>query len=406
MVLLFVVVPAVAVAQSTNATPLTEEEAVRRALARPEVAALTEGEIGAARGAEVEAGLWQNPQVGWSREQTFRSPGASTEDYLSLSQAFDVSGGRSLRVEAGGRRVRAAASEAEARSLDLAAEVRHRFYTVIYCQDRVRAAEAWVRRVGELTATLDRRASAGDVARYDVKRLERERATAEARLRAEQASLESARQRLCAITGPSTDAPVTVVTGALLPETAPLEAADLETRLASRPDLRALVEEAEAAQTEARAARRAWIPEVTVSGGLKTAEAAGDRATGFLAGVSLPLPVFHRKQGEAAAAEARSRAALARRDLALAERSGDVHALAREAAALSEAARQLRREALDTSLEVTRTAEAAYQAGEVGVLELLDAHRGVYESATQVLDLEAGARRAQIDLDRLTGGAR
>jgi cobalt-zinc-cadmium efflux system outer membrane protein len=403
---LVVVGPAAVAAEVAPTERLSEAEAVRRALARPAVAAVAEGEAQVARGEAEAAARWANPELGWSREQTLRGPGATTEDYVSLSQAFDLSGGRGLRAEAGARRVRAVASAGETRVLEVAAEARHRFHELLYHQELARAAEAWAHRVEETTATLERRAAAGDVARYDVKRLERERATARSRLRAEGVALDAARQRLAAVMGENGDVAAWTVEGPLLPDVPPGDADELIARLASRPDVRELEDEAAAAEAEARAAGRGWIPEVRVTGGVKTAEAGGERATGFLAGVSLPVPVANRRQGEAAAASARARVAVAKRELLLSEAGGQVRARIRQTILLSEAAQQLRREALATSQEVARTAEAAYFGGEVGILELLDAHRGVYESAVQVVELEAAARRAAIELERLTGGAR
>ncbi len=52
---LLIALPVAAAAQ------LTEEEAVQRALARPEVGDLVEGDVEAARGEAVRAGLWPNP---------------------------------------------------------------------------------------------------------------------------------------------------------------------------------------------------------------------------------------------------------------------------------------------------------------------------------------------------------
>ncbi len=49
-------------------------------------------------------------------------------------------------------------------------------------------------------------------------------------------------------------------------------------------------------------------------------------------------------------------------------------------------------------------ATAAYEEGEYGILELLDAHRVTLGAELRLLDLSAAARRAAIELDRAIGG--
>jgi cobalt-zinc-cadmium efflux system outer membrane protein len=87
----------------------------------------------------------------------------------------------------------------------------------------------------------------------------------------------------------------------------------------------------------------------------------------------------------------------------LSEAMGEARGLRAQVVGLSEAARSFRRDAVGTSEDLARTAEAAYRAGEVGVLELLDAWRSVLDASVQVLELEVAARRARIELDRTVG---
>jgi cobalt-zinc-cadmium efflux system outer membrane protein len=194
------------------------------------------------------------------------------------------------------------------------------------------------------------------------------------------------------------------VTGEILPATAlpPLDA--LAGRVRDRPDLRALTLEAEAGDLETRVAGRGWIPELTLAGGYKGTTAAGDRVDGFAVGVAVPLPVFDRSQDEDLRGSGRSRSARARlaleTDVANAETSG-LHA---QATGLAEAARAFRAEAAGRSRRLVATAEAAYRGGELGILELVDAHRGALEAEIQAVELELAARRARLDLELATGG--
>lgn len=392
--------PAAAHAQEAGA--LTEDEAVRRALARPAVADVVEGEVGLARGEAIEAGQWSNPVLSYSREQVFGGGAAGADDYLTLSQEFDLGGRKSLRGDAGRERVRAAKHHGAWTRAGIATAARRSFHDVLLATGRVKAAEAWLVRVDDAAKVVGRRTAAGDTSAYDHRRLLRERATAEARFHEESASLAAARSRLARVLG-TRDPSALVLTGTLLPEGVPPDADTLEERIAQRPDLKALAAEIAAAGLEQRAASRGWVPDVSLVGGMKTTRAADERGWGFVAGVSVPLPFVAHGQGEAARATGRARLASGRRDLLLSEAVGEADGLRTQVASLSEAARVFRRDAVDSSEELARTAEAAYKAGEVGILELLDAWRSVLDASQQVLDLEAAARRTRIELGRTIG---
>jgi cobalt-zinc-cadmium efflux system outer membrane protein len=69
---------------------------------------------------------------------------------------------------------------------------------------------------------------------------------------------------------------------------------------------------------------------------------------------------------------------------------------------------QLRSIAIDfekstISADLLRMTSRGYEAGELTLLELLDAYRGAQEDEATAIDMELAARRARIELDRLTG---
>jgi cobalt-zinc-cadmium efflux system outer membrane protein len=386
---------------------LTEAEALRRGLARPALRDAIAADADLARADETAAGIWPNPVLSYSHEETYGSTAASSEDYAFITQSIDVSGRRGLRVDAAGRRVDAAALRGASRRAAVAAEIRMRFYTVLHVQKRVAAIEVWLVRTSSASDTVGRRERAGDVSGYDRLRLERERASARARLDLEHAALERGRARLASVVGSAAafDPSSLRVAGDLLPSSplAPLGTA--VARAGSHPDLGAIAAEAEAAELEGDAADRAWVPDLALGGGVKTVGLTEERVTGFLVVASLSLPIFDRDQDEALRAAARARAARARLELERTELAGETRGAWVESSALAEAARRFRTESVPAAADVVRTAEAAYAGGEIGILELLDAYRGALEAELGALELEWGARRARIELDRALGGA-
>ena len=383
---------------------LTETEAVRRALARPALADTTEGAVGVARSDAIREGLWPDPEVTWNREETFGGQGVA-QDVLMISQRFDLSGRRGLRSTAAEHRAQAVARFGDARRLAIEAEVRLRFHELLVAQHRVAAVEVWLRRIDEALEAVSRREAAGDASAYDRRRLERERANARGRLAVHLADGDRAWSRLAALIGETIVAGggPPQIAGTLLPD-APQPVEQLASGVERRPDVLALDAEVAAAQAEGEAADRWWVPQPALGIGWTGVDQGATRSDGYVAMVTLSVPLFDRKQDEVLRAASEARIARGRRDLVLAEARGEAQGRAAELARLMAAAHQFRRDAVGESAGLMRTAEAGYAGDELGVLELLDAYRGALDDEMTALDLEFAARRARVDLDLLTGG--
>ena len=70
------------------------------------------------------------------------------------------------------------------------AEIRHGFHEVLFHQRRVTAFQQWLTGIDKALETVALREAAGDASAYDRRRLERERASAGARLAVAEAGLE------------------------------------------------------------------------------------------------------------------------------------------------------------------------------------------------------------------------
>lgn len=377
------------------AAPLTENEALRRALTRPELAELARARIAEADAEVIAANTWANPSLELSRDKT----GASRESAWRLAQPLDVSGRRGLRQDAARLRLDATEADTRAGRAERAAEVRRGFHEVLRQQLAVNVMDAWRARFAVIGSVVDKLARAGDASGYDRRRLAREQQAAEAKTAEARAGLERSRARLAALIGsePTEEG----VSGALLP-TLPAGLPALQARLAQRPDLAALAARAEAANADHAAAQRNF-PELTVGIGGKRTDDGLLRESGTLFSVSMALPIFDRQQGAERRSAAQAMAARAEQALARQKAEGDLIGLHRQLVQLIAAAERYRREAVAPSADLVRIAETAYRAGESTVLELLDAYKGALEAELTAIDLEGKARDARIELDQLTG---
>jgi len=379
---------------------LTEKEAVDRALNRRAFQALDAGTLSAAESDVAQAGTFSNPVLGLEREQ-LRSLDERQSIY-SLSQRLDIGGKRGLRVDAASARLAASQADAQTRRKSVANEVRRRFHEALAGQLGAAALESWERGLLDAEALAERLQKGGEVAGYDRRRVGRERANAASRLRAAHADLARALEALRALLDVDANATLALA-GALLPEPlAPLEAYLVE--LESRPDLKALAARTQAFRHEETLAQRGRIPDVTLSAGVKRVDLGSLSDSGLVLGLSIPLPIFERGEAGSRRAAGQAEATAAEREIALGKAQGDVRGLWKQASQLRAAAEEFRRDAVAGSRRLVEIAHSAYRGGEVGILELLDAHRSLAEGETRAVELELAARAALLELELVTAG--
>ncbi len=173
-----------------------------------------------------------------------------------------------------------------------------------------------------------------------------------------------------------------------------------EAALAAHPLLAAQEAQVKQAESTLGAERQAWVPDVTVK--VFHTQDVDLRATG--GGVSIPLPLWNRKEGEVAkAAAAKSQA-----DYELRLLKQDLETKLAAQYSLYETARRqvesFQTAILKEAAESLRVAQFSYEHGETSLLELLDSRR-VYRGTEQdyykaLLDY----RLARAELWRLAGG--
>ncbi|MEX0914289.1 MAG: TolC family protein, partial [Wenzhouxiangellaceae bacterium] len=260
------------------------------------------------------------------------------------------------------------------------------------------AIENWRARLTELSQAVAERVEAGDASRFDHLRIEREKTLLDGRLAARRAELASARERLFGFL----ESRPRPLAGRLLPGEPPT-AATVMAALHEHPEIAGLHAGAESDQLAARAAAREAWPEVTLGVGIKELEEGPISETGGMFSVALEIPLFKRGRQRRAAAEAGAGAKSAKAALATARLESEARAVLDELAARRAAALAMRAELDGDTNSLPELAEAAYRAGELGVMSLIDAWQTELELRLQAIELEYAARVAAIELMQLTG---
>jgi cobalt-zinc-cadmium efflux system outer membrane protein len=170
----------------------------------------------------------------------------------------------------------------------------------------------------------------------------------------------------------------------------------------SRGDLVALARDLDAAAFAERSAGRLAIPEPEVVAGAKTSNA-GTGDVGSIVSVHVSLPLFDRGRPERTAAQARGRLARAEADMLRQTIRGQIAAW-RAAVVERRVIAERHRAALEAgTAQIERIAQVSYEAGERGILELLDAYRTGSTARIRQAELDAAVREAEIELEFVSG---
>lgn len=380
---------------------LTEAQALARMRAEhPHLTALRLG-VRELEAGERERRLLANPTLSFTREDA----GTVTDDFLLVSQELPVRGRIGLLDEAAGQAVTAAEARADASVLAFETRLRRTFTALLLAQERARVLRAGLSELQRVVDVLRAREREGEGSRFDRLRAEREVADIETDLEAAGIERLGAQARLAAFFAPGTDSTGLRAAGALLDGPRRADPGTLvERALANRPDYRALELSAAQWATERRAAERLRYPGAAVNAGLKRTGAAAARESGYAVTATMVVPLFNRGQAQVARAAAARARIEAERQALRGRMESEVRAAHVAATRYRALAERYRTTSVEPAAELVAIADAAYQEGEYGILELLDAHRVTLGAQTRLLELSAAARRAAIELDRVLGG--
>jgi outer membrane protein, heavy metal efflux system len=327
--------------------------------------------------------------------------------HVSLQQPLDWLLTRSADRSA----ARAGTARAEADSAqtlaDLDAAVRAAFFGVIAAREVRRLTTEQAAIADSLVTIADRRLAAGDISALERDQLELEATRAAQRRSLATEQLAVMQSRLAGEIGwdPGTTLPPVAgsLSDGLEAGAAPaLPDAAARDRL---PGVRAALADSIVAAERARSADRARVPLPSVEVGADWADPSVPGRTLALVGLSLPLPLWHHGTGNlelarADAAQAAARAREARAAMAWQLRESAIH--------LEATARRARvaRDSLQPMAQRLRArATLAYQAGETGVIPVLEALRTEREVTADMVDQILAFQEARAEWQRLLGGA-
>lgn len=382
------------------AEPLTLQRALALAMASNAELSAAKHELDATEGAVMQGGARPNPALSFLLEDARQTTRTTT---LQINQPIEMGGKRAARISAAERGRDIAAAELAAKRAELRAAVVLAFHEVLLAQEQVKlAADAaeLARRAADAAA---KRVQAGKVAPVDETRARVAETIAQLDAALAAAELRLSRQRLAATWGdaalrfdrlePVLDSGAD---GGPLPTLQAMAA-----RLAASPSLRRAQIEVQRRSALSDLERAKTTPDLTLSLGVKRDEQIGRQQT--IVGLSIPLPLFDRNQGnllEAVRREDKSRDALAAAEIAL--KTAVMQAWGRLDSAVT-AALTLREQVLPGAQSAYDAASQGFALGKFSFLDVLDAQRTLFQAKAQALRARGDAHRAAAAIDSLLG---
>jgi cobalt-zinc-cadmium efflux system outer membrane protein len=369
----------------------------------PELAAFSI-EVRVAEARTLQAGLRPNPEINIEMEN-FAGSGAlrrfdGAETTIQVGQVIELGGKRPKRRRVASLEGELAGWDYETKRADVLTETSKSFVDVLAAQERV--ALTWeLLGLAEQTAdAVSARVKAGKVSPVEETRAGVALSNSRIEHARAQRSLEAARKKLAAAWGSGVPAFERAV--GPLDRVSSIPPADLITQeLRGNPDIARWATEKEQRRAASSLQDAIRIPDPTLAAGIRRFRESGDSA--FVAGVSIPLPLFNRNQGgilesrrrlakaewESAAAETRVRAALAETYQVLSSAVSEIDAL--------------KTTVIPGAQSAFEAASEGYRQGKFGYLDVLDAQRTLFEARGQYVSSLATYQKALADLDRATG---
>ncbi|QJI35574.1 TolC family protein [Pseudomonas sp. ADAK13] len=388
---------ATATVQEASAQTLTLESALQTAFANnPEMAA-AQWEIDIAQGGRQQAGLIPNPVASWDAEDTRRNSRTTT---VKLSQTLELGGKRGARIDVATRAQEAAALTLEQRRNVLRAEVIDGYYGALRAQERLDLAQRSLALAERGLVVANGRVTAGKSSPVEATRAQVQLSEIRLEFNRAQMGLTDAYRRLAASTGAaSTDFQAVAAQSQAAP-TLP-SPAQLLGRLEQTAELRLAelqIVQGEAALGLEKAQR---IPDLDVSIGSQYDASVRERVN--VVGVSMPIPLFNRNQGNVLAASRRADQARDLRNAAeLRLRTETRQALDLWQTANTEV-RSFNQQILPAAQSAVDSATRGFEMGKFNFLDVLDAQRTLIAARTQYLTATAQATDAWVRIERIYG---
>lgn len=381
----------------------TISQVIQLAIDRNPAIAGAEGVVEQSRGQRVTAGAYPNPSIiGSAGRGSIRDPSTGvsiTERTVTVEQPVEWPAMRAARKRAAEAGLAGALSGLEEAKVNLMAEVKVAFYQLLLAQRDVELAKLSLGTVEEVAKVVRARVESGASSQFEAIKANVEIQKARKEVGRAENTLIVARTRLDTLTAKGLG-PQFTIQGDF--ETFPrgLEMNALVTRTLERhPGLKRQHKLLEQAQSRVAQEQAARIPTVAIQGTYH--REAGDEAV--TAGLSVPIPIWYRRQGEINTALGAQRQAEAEQLRMKNELEQAVTQHFQEMQTAQGQIQVFEQGLLKQAKESVEIAQFSFQHGKASLLEVLDAQRVYRQTLLEYAQARAELSTALAKLERAVG---
>jgi len=374
------------------------------ALAHNATMAGAQGYVRQSRGQQVAAGAYLNPSIsGTAGRGSIRDPSTGvkiTERTVTVEQPVEWQGKRRARQQAADAGAAEASAAVEETRLNVIADAKVGFYQVLLAQRDAELAGQNLTMVEEVLRTVKARVAAGEATPFETMKATVEVQKSTKEVARAQSALVVARTRLDMVTAGMLGRQFSIQ-GDFEPLQPGLDTEALTAHaMEQHPTLRRLGKLVEQAQFSATLERESRIPNVTVQGSYH--REAGDES--ITAGLSVPLPLWYRRQGEIETALGARHRAEAERLRVQNEITQAITQHVQDVRTANEQLQVFEGGLLKQAEQTLRIARVSFKQGAASLLDLLDSQRVYRQTLLEYVQARADLSIALARLERATGG--
>ena len=352
----------------------------------------------------VEAGLWTNPELEFEIDEfggTGALSGTDTAEFtLSLGQTFPLGGDVKRRRELAGYQAQLAGWDYETARINVLTDLTQRYVSVLAGQQYLAVAEKALELAQAVWTTAGKRVDAGAARPRERIRTRVPVVQAEVQLDQTRRRLDAARRQLALMWNQPSPA-FGAVAGDLERMSAPPAPEALAVMINQNPQVARWATEISALRAEEALAKADRMPDVTGRVGVKKFNEIDE--TALVVSLSLPLPVFDRNQGDVQVARRHGAAAEQRRREAETRLERQLSVAWTQLANAYDEAVALREQVLPAANEAFEVTRAAFEQGDMALLDVLDAERTLVELRWQRVAALADYHTAVAEIEGLIG---
>ncbi|WP_460164100.1 TolC family protein [Pseudomonas sp. S2_F03] len=381
----------------SSGTTLTLDEALKTAFAgNPELAA-AQWEIGIAEGDRQQAGLIPNPEVSWEAEDTRRESRTTT---VMLSQPIELGGKRGARIDVASRAQDAAGIDLESKRNALRADVIQAFSSAQIAQQQVQLSRQSLELAEQGLRVAQGRIQAGKSSPVEGTRAHVQLSEVRLELSRAERDQANAYQQLAQVMGAPLPTLVSVQTAAQGMPVVPPPTRLLE-RLNETAELRLAKLQIDQREASLALEKTQRIPDLTVSVGSQYSELERERVN--VVGLSMPIPLFNRNQGNVLAAARRTDQARDLRNATELRLRTQIQTTLAQWQTANGEVKAFNQTILPAAQSAVDSATRGFEMGKFGFLDVLDAQRTLISARTQYIQAVAEATDARVRIERIFG---